>query len=276
LLGLAAFAALGCTLRDTRTRGANDVVATRLVGLPSVGTTYVLDVTGNLQPMVDESLASRGFVDTSVNYRLAQSGSRFFGGKTLDLLERYPAFRDWSTTNLREVLLELLSRRKAQNRGQMRQMGALDKRRFAGGLASWRRVLDADFVLLTRFSEAYDVEGRKLRPSTDTGVNWAIACILRLEDGALLWCYPKHTTRAVLSNRSGAQKAVDALLSPMLDRLPGVQPRSSVYSVAPAQATVSPPPPDEPTDVSPPPPPPAEPAKDVDQEDDEEAPPAKR
>jgi hypothetical protein len=96
-------------------------------------------------------------------------------------------------------------------------------------------VLDADHVMLTRFSEGYDADGTKLRASSTTGINWAIACVLRLEDGALVWCSVHHTAHTNLANRRGAQKAVNYLLDPMLALIPGTQPRTNEPAVA-AQA----------------------------------------
>lgn len=225
--GLAGLLAAGCAWNASTTRGANDVVGNRLVGLPSIGMSYVENYTGQLQPHVAEAALARRNFDTSITYALAQRGSRSFGEATLPLLERYPEFRAWSATALREVLLEILAGKTAAATSPPRRRMQLEDWRFQGGVASWRRVLDADFVLLTRISEGYAIDGRKLRPDVKTGMNWMVGCILRLEDGALVWCTINHTAKTGFAGRMGAQKAADRLLKPVLDRVPRGRPPSS-------------------------------------------------
>jgi hypothetical protein len=127
-VALLVIASLGCAWHVTKTREASDVVAWRLVGLPSVGGSYVVGDNYRLQPQ--KSNLPRWNFDTSVNYALAQSGARYFEGESLKLLQRYPELVQWSQTTLREVLLELLARRRGVA-GQVR-LGSLENRRFPG------------------------------------------------------------------------------------------------------------------------------------------------
>ncbi len=102
--------------------------------------------------------------------------------------------------------------------------------KFSPDITSWRSVLNADFVLVSFVLYAYayaytdtvgravDVE-RMMTPdslSLSGAGSRAIACIVALDSGRMVWCnfIPNNSVR--MEQRPAAQSAVDVLLGDML------------------------------------------------------------
>jgi len=212
---------LSCTtgpeLRDPRAR----VAATRLVALPAQGQIFVVGPRGR---KISDAVLSRVVlenVNDSINYLLHQHGGRSFGSAATARLEHFTEFYHWSWDAMNEIMAERLGNEPANHR-------SVAEWRFPRDIASWRPVLNAEFVLVSFILYADPGQGLN-GPSVDlersmtpdalslTGAgSRAIACVVAVDSGHMVWCnfIPNNSVR--MQERSAAQSAVEVLLGDML------------------------------------------------------------
>ena len=221
LVAVLAAVFLSCTtgpeLRDPRVR----IAAARLAALPAQGQIFVVGPRGRKISDQELSGAVLGNVNDSINYRLQQHGGRSFGSAATARLERFTEFYHWSWDAMNEIMAERLGNEPAIHRSVVDW-------RFPHDITSWRHVLDAEFVLVSFFfyadpgqglhGPAVDLE-RSMAPDalslTGAGSR-AIACVVALESGHMVWCNFIPNNSVVMQERPAAQSAVDVLLGDML------------------------------------------------------------
>lgn len=212
---------LSCTtgpeLRDPRVR----IAATRLAALPAQGQIFVVGPRG--RKISDEELSGAvlGNVNDSINYLLHQHGGRSFGSAATARLDHFSEFYHWSWAAMNEIMAERLGNEPASHR-------SVAEWRFPRDITSWRPVLNAELVLVSFV--LYADPGTGLHgPSVDlersmtadslslTGAgSRAIACIVALDSGHMVWCNFIPSNSVMMQERPAAQSAVDVLLGDML------------------------------------------------------------
>ena len=212
---------LSCTtgpeLRDPRAR----VATTRVAALPAQGQIFVVGPRGR---KISDAVLSRvvlGNVNDSINYLLHQHGGRSFGSAATARLEHFTEFYHWSWDAMNEIMAERLGTEPALHR-------SVAEWRFPHDITSWRPVLNAEFVLVSFILYADPGQGlhgpgvdleRSMTPDalslTGAGSR-AIACVVAVDSGHMVWCnfIPNNSVR--MQERSAAQSAVDVLLGDML------------------------------------------------------------
>jgi hypothetical protein len=186
----------------------------RLMALPSDGVEYTFDIDANEETDKEGTRAALALVDTSVNYRVSESGGRFVVTSLLAQLNGYPAFRNWSELVLKDVTMAAL--------GRLRDPPpSVSDWHFGTGVPSWRSQLSADHVLITMFVDGHDTAGRSI--AVAFGGGWKAGhriatCAVRLVDGRLVWCNVNLNMTTDIKRRRGAQRVVDKLLTGMLTR----------------------------------------------------------
>ena len=236
------------------------VASRRLAALPSQGVVWVYDLSG--KKIVDEEATARAKrnVDDSINYRVRRYGGHSFSAAAVADLEHLKAFRQWS----REVMLGIVKERMADAPRIHQNVGEF---RFSQRLGSWRRPLDADFVLVTAIFDGHNTFGRVagvtlvLAASPVSGgaiasfgglaARRAITCAVHLESARIVWCNMDSELEFDLTQRLGAQQEVDKLLEPMLSEGRSVPnepspPPSTSARIEPAGDVAPPPPPPPP------------------------------
>jgi hypothetical protein len=209
--------ATGPELRDPRVR----IAATRLAALPAQGQIFVVGSRGRKISDAALSGAVLGNVNDSISYLLHQHGARSFGSAATARLDRFSEFFHWSWGAMNEIMAERLGNEPAIHR-------SVAEWRFRHDITSWRPVLDADFVLVSFILYAapggglhgpgVDLERSMTADSLSlTGAgSRAIACVVALDSGQIVWCNFIPNNSVTMQERPAAQSAVDVLLGDML------------------------------------------------------------
>ena len=218
----AALAVAGCATAEMRVSSAS-VASRRLVALPSEGTVFDYDLGGNKTKNPGETVTARKNFDDAVNYRLRQHGGRAFEGAAIDGLPHAGAFRLWIVGTLKEIRAEHLGRTHETHE-------TVGDWKFSNSLGAWRAVLDADFILVSFFTDARNppyispavlvvgvlaVGGEAAIRALRTDGPDTIACVVHLETSRIVWCN-FESMKEDLTLRAGAQTDVDSLLDEML------------------------------------------------------------
>jgi hypothetical protein len=188
------------------------VIPARLAAFPSLGQSFMLDVAKDATVDTDQSIDTRKNVDDAINFRVAAHGGRSFLARTVAQLEHATEFSHWSRRMLNQVILERVDKDVPRHR-------SVADWAFPGSLASWRTTLSADFVLVSQFYEGTETVGRAALSTFaggDRAARRAIACVVQLEDGRVVWCKFVGRFYSDLRTRAGAQELVDKLLDKML------------------------------------------------------------
>jgi hypothetical protein len=238
-----------------------DIVPKRLGALPTQGVEWEFDFDGNRTLQRAWTVAARTSLDDATNYQLSLHGGSFFEEDALGGLPAYERFRRWSESTLLEIMGEALGRSRDRHESVL-AWG------FASNLEPWRQALASDFVLISLFLDGHNSTGRALAVAFAGGklaAQRAIACVVRLSDGRVVWCQLMEIGRWNIRKRAGAQQVVAALLEEMLaqgDRLL-VRPPPVSRAPLPGSPAASPTPP--PSAKAPPPAPPVDQAADTDE-----------
>jgi hypothetical protein len=188
------------------------IVPARLAAFPSLGLTFMLNVAKDPTVDTDHTIDTRKNVDDAINYRVASHGGRSFLARTVAQLEHATEFSHWSRRTLYQVIHERIEEKGPHHR-------SVTDWSFPESLESWRTSLSADFVLISQFYDGTDTLGRAALATfagAPTAARRAIACVVRLEDGRVVWCRYVERFYSDLSSRAGAQELVDKLLGKML------------------------------------------------------------
>ena len=106
------------------------------------------------------------------------------------------------------------------------QHNSVGEWRYGPGLATWRERLGADYLLVSQFLDGRNITGQRVIVASGGGylaVRRAIACVVRMEDGQVVWCHLiRFNTR--VEKRPGAQALANALLFDLLGTAPGMTP----------------------------------------------------
>ena len=217
LAALSLACATGPALRDLQAR----IAPARLAALPTQVDAFTWGPGG--RHVGDHELTEivRRNVDDSINYRLLPQGGRMFASAATARLDQFAAFYHWSWRAMHEIMAERLGQEPATHR-------SVAEWRFAGSISSWQPMLKADFVLVsfvlygTRGRDfgaaAADVERSVAAEGsglTGSGSR-AIACIVALNDGRVVWCNFIPNNSVAMEERPAAQSAVDVLLGDVL------------------------------------------------------------
>jgi len=232
-LGLAC--ASGPELRDPQAR----IAAKRLAALPTQGKITVVGPEGGADADQELSTTVRKNVDDSINYLVHQHGGHVFGREATLSLEHYTEFENWSWHAMHQIIAERLGKAPAAHR-------SVAEWRFPGDLASWRPVLNSDFVLVSFILYTYRppkfhpdavllaqinpylAMGELLvkesqqpqEPPDSTSITGAgsraIACVVAIDGGRIVWCNFIPNNSVTMQERPAAQSAVDVLLTDML------------------------------------------------------------
>jgi hypothetical protein len=160
-------------------------------------------------------------VDDSINYRLLPQGGHAFASAATARLEQFAEFFHWSWRAMHEIMAERLGQEPATHR-------SVAEWRFPRDITSWQTALNADFVLVSFV--LYGTRGHDPEPAwmdverstaaegaglTGSGSR-AIACIVALNDGRVVWCNFIPNNSVTMEARSAAQSAVDVMLGDVL------------------------------------------------------------
>jgi hypothetical protein len=204
-----AVAAAGCA-GPSLSVGAR-IPSSRLAAIPASGAIFAFDADGTFIPRDELTARAAQSIDDSINYRLHVHGARMFSWEDVRKLPDAHAFEEWSAHSMREIILELVGKSQQEH-------ASVADFRYRGDLGIWRRDLAADYLLISYFINGYDTRARASSWTTsEHAARRALACIVDLSDGRIVWCRFTDKTRDVLS-RDGAQEVVDQLLDAMLER----------------------------------------------------------
>jgi hypothetical protein len=202
--------ALGCAtpaMRDVSVK----VVPERLVAVPTDGVEWEFDAAGNQTISEEGTAAAIKNVDDSISYRLSLQGGHALEREEFEEFRWSVPFREWSQRMMREIMSERLGR-------SLTKHESVGEWHYGRALASFRDRLAADFLLVSMFLDGHNTAGRSIGVALGGGylaARRAIACIVRLEDGRVVWC--NLTTIAWdLQQRSGAQGFANSLLLEVL------------------------------------------------------------
>lgn len=193
------------------------IPTSRLTAIPAIGETFEFGADGTLTPRDDMAALAAQSINDSINYRLRVHGVRMF---TWDVVKKLPDahdFFEWSAHSMEEIILELLGKSEQEH-------ASVADFRYRADLGTWRRSLAADYLLISYFINGYDTRARlRSWTATEHAARRALACIVDLSDGRIVWCrFTDAETDFVLS-RNGAQEVVDRLLEAMLARADRVE-----------------------------------------------------
>jgi hypothetical protein len=206
--------AIGCATPAMRAPGVT-VVPGRVVALPTDGVVWEMDVDGRRTRFKDASEAAVQNFNDSIAYRLGLHGGHSVAPELLKSWPWATPFGAWSARMMSEIMTERLGRAFVQHE-------SVTDWRYGRALAPWRDRLGADYLLVSTFSEGRNTAGRALSVALTGGylaARRAMACVVRLEDGWVVWCNMIDLV-APLEQRSGAQAVADTLLTGLLGKPP--------------------------------------------------------
>ena len=184
--------------------------SSRLAAVPAGGEIFALDADGGFVPRDELAARAAQNINDSINYRLHVHGARMFSWEDVRKLPNAHSFDEWSTQSMREIIRELLGK------SQHAHASVADFR-FPGDLGIWRRDLAADYLLISYFINGYDARARSWT-AAEHAARRALACVVDLSDGRIVWCRFSDNTSDLVRSRDLAQEVVDQLLEAMLAR----------------------------------------------------------
>jgi len=188
----------------------------RLVAIPSYVSKFAYDDEGHFALLDDGSNETSEKLDQALTCRMSAHEGRFYPGPSLKGIDGAAELSLWGRRTLREIW-----RVSTGNLDTLHER--VDEYVFDGETKDLRTKLRADFVLLTLFASSRKTD----KPLFVSGlIPWAIwearssrrdtvACVVRLSDGALVWC---DQQRAVVDVNApgGAQTLIDRIIDPLL------------------------------------------------------------
>ncbi len=203
-------AVVGCATPAMRAPGV-EIVPRRLIATPTVGVVWQWGAGGKATVFPEGSAAAMKNVDASISYRLGLMGGRTIAKTAFEEYEWAASFRAWSEGMMTEIMAERLGRTAVKHE-------SVADWRYQPTLAAWRDRLAADFLLVSMFLDGSDTTGRSLmvafRGYGYVAAQRAIACVVRMDDGRVVWCnlidFGFSPLRAF-----GAQEIADQLLVDM-------------------------------------------------------------
>jgi hypothetical protein len=208
---LAAAAAVAGCAGPSMSIGAR-IPTSRLAAMPAIGETFEYGVDGTLRPRDDMAARAAETINDSINYRLHVHGARMFTWDVIRTLPNEHDFVEWSAHSMEQIILELLGK-------SARDHASVADFRYRADLSTWRRSLAADYLLISYFINGYDTRARASSwTATEHAARRALACIVQLSDGRIVWCWFTDAQTDVVLTRDGAQEVVDRLLEAMLAR----------------------------------------------------------
>jgi len=228
--------AIGCATPAMRAPGVQ-VVPSRVVALPTDGIVWEMDFDGERTLFKDKSEAAVENFDDSIAHRLSLQGGRSVGPEDLKSWPWATPFREWSARMMSEIMTERLGHSLVQHE-------SVAEWRYGRALATWRDRLAADYLLVSLFFDGRNTAGRTISVTFGGGylaARRAMACVVRMEDGRVVWCNLIQFS-ARLDQRRGAQAVANSLLGDLLGKPPSRNPPSPPAAPG-GRATDSPSPP---------------------------------
>jgi hypothetical protein len=177
--------------------------------MPAIGETFSLTGEGNFIPNDRLAALAAPSINDSLNYRLRVHGVRTFNWEVIQQLPNEHDFVEWSAHSIEEIIAENIDRAYHED--------SVGRFRYHGDLGAWRRTLAADYLLVSYFIIGYDARDRSAFAATHAARR-ALACIVDLSGGQIVWCRYSDIGTEVVLTRDGAQDVVDRLLEAMLAR----------------------------------------------------------
>jgi hypothetical protein len=211
LLGILSLGALGCAPTFVLKVPNVGVDWGRVVAMPADAEISELDFDAHLTLRKDWSAVGTANANEVLGSFLEAYGVRMFDGKSVTGTNvSFWGFREWAMTSLIEITEEIY--------GQPREKHhSIAEWRWRASLASWREALKADFVLAVLFQDSHMTTGRAalnvLSPVMYYPRQVGTACLIDMADGRIVWCEHVSDTTGSVRTQSGAQIAVDPLLT---------------------------------------------------------------
>jgi hypothetical protein len=205
---------MGCATPAMRDPSVK-VVPERLAAVPTEGVVWEFDSNGKRTISEQGTVAAIKNLDESISYRLWLQGGHSIGTDAFEGFKWAVPFREWSRRMMREIMSERLGHANTKHE-------SVTEWRYGPALASWRDRLGADFLLVSLFLDGRNTTGRNVLVVLGGGTlaaRRAMACIVRLEDGRVVWCNLIEF-RWLLEQRAGAQGLADSLLKELLGEPP--------------------------------------------------------
>lgn len=242
LLGLAfLLASAGCIHAIAMRAPGQPLPVQRMAVMASMVHIYEAGVSRD-ERKADWSERGRLNVDQALRVWSGASGARFFDARDMeDIPLPYGDYRRWSLDSMIEIANRL------DGRGAGDRKSVTDWR-FPRSLGSWQLRLEADYVLSVLFLDATMSGGMAALAvlgalgGGSVQINQlAMACLVRLSDGQVVWC-DRLSSFGDIRAPSSAQSALRRLVQPVLhtDRVvPPLPPRPRPATPPPAPAGVS-------------------------------------
>jgi hypothetical protein len=193
----------------------------RLAVMPPSVVIYEMGVT-ETKPRPEWTSSGWANVDDSLRGWAQARGLKSFDASSMvDIPLPLATFQSWSE----RALLEIANR--VEGRGY-RQRTSVTEWHFPGNLHSWKIRLESDYVLMVLFRDAHVTGGVIALNMFSTVQTWAqqmgVACVIRLEDGRIVWCERRVDRYGDLRVRRSARSAVEQLVQ-LLPYLEAPRPR---------------------------------------------------
>jgi hypothetical protein len=213
-------AVLGCAPGVSMMRSPRILIRhDRLVAMPANIDTFEVDADEKVTHPDDWTDRCALAVGESIAYRMSASGARTFGEDALQKLEPSVDYQRFKQET-RKTLIEIgwWPVRKFNQR-------SVDEWRLTSGFPNLATALRADFAVVSLFLDGHETTGfaasKLLNPLGVVGaplaphaVQWALACVITLTDGAVVGC--NRATVTDMHARAPAQRTIDSLLAPLL------------------------------------------------------------
>jgi hypothetical protein len=251
LVAVAGVLVVGCSLPFGMRDQTVYVAPARIAAAPPAIRVFDFDAGGDVTTLPEEASAVRVRLEPAINRAISARGGRFFSLEAIKGLEGGEAFLRWCFRALHEI--EQASLTKAQ--GRWTPYNSVTEWTYPYDLAPLQKSLDADFLLVSLFFDGRHTAGRNVVNVLSSGVGGtsrhakrtALACVVELGDGRVVWCDRMPLQGVVnLADDSAARQVVDQLLRGLY----------SMSSEEAAQARLVRPPQTRPAPVAKPPAPP--------------------
>jgi len=250
------------------------VVQARLAAIPPFVRSFTYGASGRATDTDERGYEDVEHLNEALACRLSAHGGRFYDGPSLKGIDGMAELSLWGTRAMADIWRQSNGTRDVRYKN-------VGHYRFREDASDIREKLGADFLLLTFFIDGHNTTGRNvlniLSPLSEksTARREAVACVVRLDDGRLVWCAFRRLDQRI-DTTAGAQNTVDQMLEPLLHegesgRLEEPEPcgrlmrPANLPSAAPGPVATTPTP-------SPPPSSPKQPAAPVPQSGDGESP----
>jgi hypothetical protein len=180
---------------------------------PAKFVAYELDMSQNRTNQPDWEAQMAAGIVPEMNKLVSASGGRILGPKDVESYALFGSFHAWGTTAAMEITAQMYGRADHGTK-------SIGDWRFDENLTTLREALDADFVMVVVFREAFETDGRAIASMIGgMQTHWkqvGVVCIADLRDGRMVWCVAGVDRWHDLRRPNNGQYAVQQLLGPIL------------------------------------------------------------